>query len=298
MPGHPGPDFLPPDPAATAVRPPAAPPADPAAARPSAAPPAAPRTPGGSAARGPLTLLVAAVLAGGLTGGVTAGAVAGFADGGPTVPLPRSTGTAPAQPGSGTADVAAAVLPAVVSVEVRGPGGAGTGSGFVLDDRGHLLTNAHVAGRGSDVRVVFADGRRVAVQVVGTDPTVDVAVLRVPPGTPLPPPLPLATSGSLRVGDPVLAVGSPLGLAGTVTAGIVSATERGTPLGSGVRQPAVQTDAPINPGNSGGPLIDAAGRVVGVNTSIASLGAGNIGIGFAIPIDRAAATAERLIGRS
>jgi putative serine protease PepD len=122
---------------------------------------------------------------------------------------------------------------------------------------------------------------------------VDVAVLRVATGTPAP--LRLSTSAGLRVGETVLAVGSPLGLSGTVTAGIVSALDRESGGRGGAT---LQTDAPINPGNSGGPLVDTAGRVVGVNTAIASLGAGNIGIGFAIPIDRAADAAQRIIGRS
>ena len=134
--------------------------------------------------------------------------------------------------------------------------------------------------------VVYSDGRRSVAELIGSDPTADVAVLGVPL-TRAPPPLTLRDPVALRVGEQVLAVGSPLGLAGTVTAGIVSAVDRETGLGdSRNRQTAIQTDAPINPGNSGGPLIDTAGRVVGMNTAIASLGPGNIGIGFAIPADR------------
>jgi putative serine protease PepD len=235
---------------------------------------------------------VAAALVGGV-GGIAGAHLAGPA-GSTAVALPRVGPAVSAVPpaGAGIADVAAAVLPGVVSVQVRGSGGSGTGSGFVLDDRGHIVTNAHVAGRGGQIRVVYADGRSAPATLVGADATVDIAVLRVTGPTPAP--LPLGTSGGLRVGDSVLAVGSPLGLSGTVTAGIVSALDRDTGRGGA----ALQTDAPINPGNSGGPLIDGAGRVVGVNTSIASLGAGNIGIGFAIPIDRAAGTAEALVDGS
>ncbi len=245
-----------------------------------------------------MAAIVAAALVGGATG-VTGAHLAGTADsaegsllrvGGP----PASPGT-----GAGLSEVAAAVLPSVVSVEVRDSGRAGIGSGFVLDDRGHIITNAHVVGRSGQVHVAFADGRRVPATIVGSDAGSDIAVLRVPPG-PTPPPLQLGSSDRLRVGDTVLAVGSPLGLSGTVTAGIVSATDRETRLGAGgSRQPAIQTDASINPGNSGGPLVDAAGRVVGINTSIATLGndAGNIGIGFAIPVDRLVAVAEQLTGR-
>jgi putative serine protease PepD len=240
-------------------------------------------------------VIVAAVTAA-LVGGVSgvAGAQLAGPSGGAPVALPRAGSAVPAAPPAGgdIADVAAAVLPGVVSVQVRGGGRSGTGSGFVLDDRGHILTNAHVAGRGGQIRIVYTDGRSAPATLVGADAAVDIAVLRVTGPTPAP--LSLGTSDSLRVGDGVLAVGSPLGLSGTVTAGIVSALDRDTGRGGA----ALQTDAPINPGNSGGPLIDGAGRVVGVNTSIASLGAGNIGIGFAIPIDRAADTAEDLIDGS
>ena len=116
-------------------------------------------------------------------------------------------------------------LPSVVSIEVRGTRGSGTGSGFVLDDRSHVLTNAHVVGGSSEVQVAFADGRRSGAEVVGVDAGIDIAVLRVrDPG--VPPPLPLGVSADVRVGDAVLAVGSPLGLSGTVTSGIVSAVDR------------------------------------------------------------------------
>ncbi|MGW4944871.1 S1C family serine protease [Actinoplanes sp. NPDC004185] len=173
------------------------------------------------------------------------------------------------------------------------------GAGFVFDDRGHIVTNNHVvaARGGGAVSVVGSDGRRLTAEVVGTDPNSDIAVLRVTPSAALRP-LERADLRATRVGEPVLAVGSPLGLSGTVTAGIVSALDRPVRLGGTVRQTAVQTDASINPGNSGGPLVNARGEVVGVNTAIATLeGGGSIGIGFAVPIDRAAQVATTLIGR-
>jgi len=308
MPTHPGPAFVPPTrpdgPGAAGIPqprrveqpdllgPPGPPPAL-AAPTPRAAPsPRSGRTPRLAAAA-----VLGLVLAGGV-GGATGAALGGDGSGTGPVSLPRVAGAAPAPPAGPVADVAAAVLPGVVSVEVRNGRTAGTGSGFVVDDAGHILTNAHVVAAGGRVEVVYADGRRVAATVTGTDAAADVAVLQVSrEGAPAP--LVLRSSADVRVGEPVLAVGSPLGLTGTVTAGIVSAVDREARFGDDRnRQTAIQTDAAINPGNSGGPLIDSGGRVVGMNTSIAGLGSGNIGIGFAIPIDRAADVAQRIIGRS
>jgi putative serine protease PepD len=191
---------------------------------------------------------------------------------------------------TGLSATAAQVLPSVVSVEA----GRGGGSGFVVDARGHVLTNAHVIRGESEVTVVLNDGRRLPARVLGADFDEDLAVLEVDGAANLPAAT-LGRSGELAVGDQVLAIGSPLGLSGTVTAGIVSAVDREVRLGGSTRR-AVQTDASINPGNSGGPLVNARGEVVGVNTAIAAgRGGGNIGIGFAIPIDRAAPIAERII---
>ncbi|TCB98497.1 trypsin-like serine protease [Micromonospora zingiberis] len=214
---------------------------------------------------------------------------------------PASAGAPPAgSPAPATGDLVAAadlVLAGVVSVQVSSGGRGASGSGFLIDDRGHVITNDHVVARGGAVDVVGQDGRRLSARLVGRDPGTDIAVLRVDPGSGLRP-LALAPSGQTRVGEPVLAVGSPLGLSGTVTAGIVSALDRPVRLGGGARQAAVQTDASINPGNSGGPLVNGRGEVVGVNTAIATLeGSGNIGIGFAVPIERAAQVAQRLIAR-
>jgi putative serine protease PepD len=261
--------------------------------------PAVPRPPAGSPPpprRG--RVLVTAALVAALTGGAAglAGAAA-FRDGEP-VALPRAVpavpgGTPSATPGgnlSGLSATAAAVLPSVVSIEA----GRAGGSGFVVDERGHILTNAHVVRGQYDVTVVLSDGRRLSARVLGSDDDEDLAVLELT-STARPPAATLGRSADLAVGEQVLAIGSPLGLAGTVTAGIVSATDREVRLGSAYRT-AVQTDASINPGNSGGPLVNARGEVVGVNTAIAAVrGGGNIGIGFAIPIDRAAPIAERLI---
>ena len=234
---------------------------------------------------------VIAVAAG--TGGTAGYLTRGEAEAAPAVP-----------PAAGVpADLvgaAARALPGVVSVQVRTGSGGGSGSGFVFDDRGHIVTNNHVvaaAGRNGSVSVVGSDGRRITAEVVGTDPNSDIAVLRVTPSAALRP-LDLADLSATRVGEPVLAVGSPLGLSGTVTAGIISALDRQVTLGGTVRRAAVQTDASINPGNSGGPLVNASGQVVGVNTAIATLeGGGSIGIGFAVPIDQAQRVATNLIGR-
>jgi putative serine protease PepD len=182
------------------------------------------------------------------------------------------------------AKVAARVLPSVVSVQVTSTSGRrGTGSGFVFDRKGHVVTNAHVVEGAASVRLAFPSGRTVTAAVVGRSSTDDIAVLSaaVPQDVD---PLRMGLSAFARVGDTVLAVGSPLGLSSTVTAGIISAVDRPVRVGS-ERARALQTDASINPGNSGGPLVNTDGEVVGVNTSIATLdgAGGNIGIGFAIP---------------
>jgi S1-C subfamily serine protease len=245
-------------------------------------PPTAPRTAPRLLAAGLLVIGLAAG-AGGLAGwyaGDPAGAVT------PSAPRPG-----PLVPGDLVA-VADQVRQGVVSVRA----GRASGTGFVIDDRRHILTNHHILDAGSaDVSVTGPDGRRHPAEVVGADPENDLAVLRVA-GDAVLAPLPFGSSAAVRVGEQVLAVGSPLGLAGTVTSGIVSAVDRAVRIG-GSRQPALQTDASINPGNSGGPLVNARGEVIGVNTAIATYeGGGSIGIGFAIPIDRAATVAREIIG--
>ncbi|WP_344253174.1 S1C family serine protease, partial [Pseudonocardia hydrocarbonoxydans] len=207
-------------------------------------------------------------------------------------------------PGS-VADIAQRVVPAVVSIEVRVGEEGGTGSGVVIDGGGFVLTNNHVVApaaevAGASIETVFSDGTRTQAAIVGRDPKTDLAVIRV--GVTNPVVAQIGSSGSLAVGDAVIAVGSPLGLAGTVTDGIVSALDRPVRLEGGGNVNAVidaiQTDAAINPGNSGGPLVDATGAVVGINTAISSIGGGeggSIGLGFAIPIDDARVIAEELI---
>ncbi|WP_350275558.1 trypsin-like peptidase domain-containing protein [Kribbella sp. HUAS MG21] len=234
--------------------------------------------------------LVLSIAAGGLAGAVTADQQPAA-----SIDLPQAAAPPAAAQGSITA-AAASVLPGVVSVRA----GRATGSGFAIDQEGHVVTNAHVVEGAADVSLVLSNGRTVDANVIGSDTDNDLAVLRVSPsdaeGLRA---LTLGRSAQLRVGDPVLAVGSPLGLEGTVTAGIVSAVNRQARFGNdGTRQSAIQTDAAINPGNSGGPLVNSAGQVVGVNTAIATLGtsrSGNIGIGFAIPVDRMTSIVENML---
>ena len=163
-----------------------------------------------------------------------------------------------------------------------------TGSGFVLDEKGDILTNAHVVASSLDVRVSFSDHRTVPARVIGKDPDTDLAVLSVNPEEVDLHPLPLGDSTAVRVGDPTVAIGNPFGLERTLTTGVVSALQRRITAPSGFAiEDVIQTDAAINPGNSGGPLLDAAGRVIGVNSQIATGGegaAGSVGIGFAVPV--------------
>ncbi|MDG4779617.1 trypsin-like peptidase domain-containing protein [Micromonospora sp. WMMD961] len=260
------------------------------------------REPGG---RRPGRLLaVLAVVAVSAVSGALAGGVVASRDGAGG-PAAASAAPVPAE----LVTAAERTVPGVVSVLAGGTttgsatggsvnGASATGSGFAVDDQQHLITNDHILakGGGGPVTVELPDGRRFAAEVVGREPRSDLAVLKVPASAGLTP-LPLAKPGATRVGEPVLAVGSPLGLAGTVTAGIVSALNRQVRLGNN-RHTAVQTDASINPGNSGGPLVNARGEVVGVNTAIATIdGNGSIGIGFAIPIDQVQQTADTIIGK-
>ena len=166
-----------------------------------------------------------------------------------------------------------------------------TGSGFVIDQEGRLLTNAHLVAGATDIRVSFSDRRTVSARVVGRDEDSDLAVLAVDPrGLDLRP-LELGSSAGVQVGDPTVAIGNPFGLDRTLTTGVVSAKQRRITAPSGFSiDNVIQTDAAINPGNSGGPLIDATGRVIGINSQIATAGSeGSVGIGFAVPIDTAKA---------
>jgi putative serine protease PepD len=200
--------------------------------------------------------------------------------------------------------VSAAVLPSVVSISVAGPAGQGTGTGVIISSDGEILTNNHVvegAGNSGLVQVTFHDGTTAEAEVVGTDPLTDLAVIKATDVSGLTP-AELGSSADVAVGQQVVAIGSPLGLEGTVTTGIISALDRPVVAGSaGSGQNSVinalQTDAPINPGNSGGPLVNMAGQVIGINSAIATTGSdsGSIGLGFSIPIDQAKPIAEELL---
>ncbi|MFF9582182.1 trypsin-like peptidase domain-containing protein [Streptomyces achromogenes] len=256
------------------------------------------------------TLLVA-VVSGGTGGVVGAYAERGGLGGGVRLPRPGSVpaGRAP----DSVAGIAARALPGVVTLHVRGDDAAGTGTGFVLDAQGHILTNNHVvepAGPDGEISVTFGSGDTVKAEVVGRDGGYDLAVVQVH-GVHGLTPLPLGDSDGVRVGDPVVAIGAPFDLADTVTSGIISAKDR--PITAGGEKSdgsdvsyvdALQTDAPINPGNSGGPLLDSHARVIGINSAIRSAGggsgpdgdqAGSIGLGFAIPVNQAKRVAEELI---
>jgi len=162
----------------------------------------------------------------------------------------------------------------------------GTGSGFIWDDAGHVVTNFHVIEGASEATVRLAAGRDYKAGLVGASPAHDIAVLRIGVGFKRPPPVPVGTSDDLKVGQKVFAIGNPFGLDWTLTTGIVSALDRSLPSDSGPTiEHLIQTDAAINPGNSGGPLLDSAGRLIGINTAIFSPSGASAGIGFAVPVD-------------
>ncbi|WP_410595646.1 trypsin-like peptidase domain-containing protein [Amycolatopsis sp. lyj-23] len=275
------------------------------------APPAPKRSGGKLLAGVALVALLVGGIAGGTVGYFTAGS-SGPASNALDAPKPaQQTGNAPA---GSVESVAQKLSPSVVELQVSGQQGAGEGSGFVISTDGYILTNNHVvevAANGGQIRAVFQDGKKAAAKVVGRDPTTDIAVVKVS-GVGNLTPVELGRSDDLRVGQSVVAIGSPFELAGTVTSGIVSSLHRPVRAGgsSGDQttvMDAVQTDAAINPGNSGGPLANMAGQVIGINSAIyspqsASGGqgqggseGGNVGIGFAIPIDQARRTADTII---
>ncbi|MFG3091171.1 trypsin-like peptidase domain-containing protein [Streptomyces antibioticus] len=229
------------------------------------------------------------------------------------VELPQAAAEPTGRAADSVAGIAARALPSVVTLHVSGSEESGTGTGFVLDTRGHILTNDHVvepAGDGGEITVVFNGGQTAEGKVVGRDSGYDLAVVKVSGVSGLAP-LTLGNSDGVQVGDPVVAIGAPFDLEGTVTSGIISAKER--PITAGGESgdgsdvsyvDALQTDAPINPGNSGGPLLDAHGRVIGINSAIRSATdgsdpengqVGSIGLGFAIPINQGKRVAEELI---
>jgi len=174
----------------------------------------------------------------------------------------------------------------------------GTGSGFIWDDAGHVVTNFHVIEGASEATVKLADGRSFRAALVGASPAHDIAVLKIGVGFKRPPPVPIGSSGNLKVGQKVFAIGNPFGLDWTLTTGIVSALDRALGGDSGnVIQHLIQTDAAINPGNSGGPLLDSAGRLIGINTAIYSPSGASAGIGFAVPVDTVNRVVPQLIRR-
>ena len=274
--------------------------------------------------RGPLgigVLVVATALLAGSAGGWLgyrgardAGAVGGSLTDSSATLGAAVAGPPVARPVDSVAGIASRVLRSVVNIDVTSGSAGGTGSGVVLRSDGYVLTNNHVvadAANGGTIVVSFngSDQPPAPASIVGRDPETDLAVIKVRAGRPLVPAT-LGSSGDLVVGDPVIAIGSPLGLAGTVTSGIISALNRtvrvpaenaGSP--SSPLFNAIQTDAAINPGNSGGALVDRAGRIVGINSAIATLGgssasdtqSGSIGVGFAIGVDEARSIAEQLI---
>lgn len=244
--------------------------------------------------------LVAGVI-GGVFGASSSGSLFGY-----STQLVKSNSTIE-RPANSVAGIAKRVLPSVVSIQAKDDDGGATGSGFVIASDGYILTNNHVIASavtsGGTISVRFQNGRSYDATVVGRDTSYDLAVLRISKrGVPA---LQFGDSEKVAVGDSVLAIGSPLGLQGTVTLGIISAKNRAVTAGGSASDNsfinALQTDAAINPGNSGGPLVDATGSVIGVNTAIATVSssfnsqAGSIGLGFAIPINQARKTAEQLI---
>jgi len=253
-------------------------------------PPPAPPSPGGRGRRrGPLALAAALVVVGGLAGGALGAEVMLSRTPAPVAATsPVSTASAaPAQtPTSAAAlykQAVAGIVTITTEVARRGQVGEGTGSGIVLDRSGDILTNAHVVSGANQIQVTFNDGRTATATLASANSKADLAVIRVSVPAASLHPLPLGNSDAVRVGDAVYAIGAPFGLAGSMTAGIVSGLNR-TDQASGLSG-LIQTDAPINPGNSGGALLNSQGLVVGVNDSIESPVAGNVGVGFAIPIN-------------
>ncbi|MDN3352570.1 trypsin-like peptidase domain-containing protein [Actinomadura sp. DC4] len=267
-------------------------------------------------------LALALVLGGGLAGGAVAAVIG---NDGTTYASPTAVKPASSKSATGVAAIAQAVQPSTVSITVTTQQGEDEGTGVITRSDGMILTNNHVvtdASQGGQISVKFNNGKKVSADIVGTDPATDLAVIKAAGVSGLKP-VTFGNSDQLQVGDPVVAIGSPLGLEGSVTSGIISALHRtlsesgeqqqqqpGIPGFGGGQQgggsgssggtaigDAIQTDAAINPGNSGGPLVNGSGQVIGINTAIATSGGGNgnIGVGFAIPIDTAKQVADQLI---
>jgi putative serine protease PepD len=265
--------------------------------------------PAGSASPAVKKAIIAGVISGLLAGmiGFMSASMIGNTPA-PSISLPASSGDTSPRADDSIAGIAQAVLPVVVSIDVSSSQGSGTGSGFIIRSTANesfVLTNNHVvdgAGGSQDITVTFQDQTQTTATIVGTDASYDLAVIRLDRGN-----LPVAALGDSEdvvVGDATIAIGSPLGLTGTVTSGIVSALNRPVTAGDATDVSfisAIQTDAAINPGNSGGPLVNSRGEVIGVNSAIATTGStvsgqsGSIGLGFAIPINQARRVATELI---
>ncbi|WP_426365971.1 trypsin-like peptidase domain-containing protein [Streptomyces sp. E-08] len=265
-------------------------------------------------------LAIAGALVFALITGVIGGGIGAYVErngGLTTVELPQAEAGDTDRAPDSVAGIAASALPGVVTLHVTGNGSSGTGTGFVLDTKGHILTNNHVvdgAASSEDISVTFSSGETARAKLIGKDTGYDLAVVQVTGVSGLTA-LPLGNSDDVRVGDPVVAIGAPFDLSNTVTSGIISAKERpitaGGEKGDGTDVSyvdALQTDAPINPGNSGGPLLDSKARVIGINSAIRAAGGGSgdgeggsasqpgsIGLGFAIPINQGKRVAEELI---
>ncbi|MEU1367126.1 trypsin-like peptidase domain-containing protein [Streptomyces sp. NPDC005803] len=263
--------------------------------------------------RGPVLIgaLLLALVAGGIGGGI--GAYIERNGGLTQIELPQDERNGGGRAPDSVAGIAASALPSVVTLHVSGTTESGTGTGFVLDDQGHILTNNHVvapAGSSGEITVTFSGGETASAEIIGKDSGYDLAVVKVSGVSGLKP-LPLGNSDNVQVGDPVVAIGAPFDLSNTVTSGIISAKDR--PITAGGEKgdgsdvsyvDALQTDAPINPGNSGGPLVDTDAHVIGINSAIRAADsgsateggqAGSIGLGFAIPINQGKRVAEELI---
>ena len=261
---------------------------------PRAAPPTTP-PPKRSFHRALLVAVAALTVASGAGSGAIAAAIIdhGATTASASTPVP-TTLTSAGSASTTAAAVYALDAPGVVTITVNLGNGQAIGSGIVLDSKGDILTNAHVIAAGGTTQVAFSDGTTARATLVGSNSTADLAVLRVSAPASTLHPLALGSSASVKVGDSVYAIGSPFGLSGSLTEGIVSNLNQSGAAGSGL----IQTDAAINPGNSGGPLVNAQGQVIGINNSIESPVDGNVGIGFAIPIDQVKALLPALEGGS
>ncbi|EST28597.1 S1C family serine protease, partial [Streptomyces roseochromogenus] len=275
----------------------------------------APKPRGGGRGGLVAAVLVAALVAGGLGGGLGYTLAKDHDDSGSTTVSASDNGASQVKRAPGTiANVAARALPSTVTIEAEGSNGdGGTGTGFVFDTQGHIITNNHVVAdalNGGKLTATFPDGRKFEAEVIGHAQGYDVAVIKLknPPSDLKP--LALGDSDKVAVGDEAIAIGAPFGLSNTVTTGIISAKNRpvassdGSSTSKASYMSALQTDASINPGNSGGPLLDASGAVIGINSAIQSSSSGgfggsgqsgSIGLGFAIPIDQAKYVAQQLI---